>query len=80
MPPACPGSNASKRYRRDHSNAVLVHISSNNPPQNMARHSQGPWAAAPGTGSPPRIQRASDDSQARTPAATHHQTEKPNRK
>ena len=33
--------------------------------------------AAPATASPPRIQRASDDSQARTPAATHSHTEKP---
>ena len=46
--------------------------------QNMARLRIG--LTAPGADSPPRIHRASDDSQARTPAATHHHTEKPSAK
>ena len=61
-----------------HSSAALAHISTTSPIQKSSRRRTG--LAAPVTGSPARIQRASDDSQARTPAATHHHTEKPSAK
>ena len=79
-PPASPGSSASKRYRRVHSSVQLATSSSARAPQNRPRSSAGCRGARPSAGVPPRSRRASEAIQARTAAATHHQTEKPKAK
>ncbi len=79
-PPASPGRSGSKRYKRVHSSMQLAAINKARPPQKTARSRVGRRAGAPSAGAPPRSRRASDEIQARTPAARHHQTEKPKAK